>query len=479
MARGEGVNRKLMSRRSRQIDILFNPRSVAIVGASKDASKFGTKIINNLFYLGYEGSIFPVNPGASEIAGLKCYPQVSCIPQDVDLAVIVVPASRVPDVVRDCANKGVGGVVIISSGFAELGREEGIQRQREIVDIATKVGMRIVGPNTTGILDTSAKFTTTYIDLGEEVRGGPVAFIAQTGLFAGVMLKWLLTTENFGVSKVAGLGNKCDVAEYEILDYLAEDDDTKAIIVYLEGVKDGESFLNIGRRVASIKPVIMLKGGRTEEGGWATLSHTGSLAGSDEAFNAALRQTGIMLADDFQHLIDFAKMFAYQPLPQGNRVAIVSSSGGAGVLATDACVRAGLVPAKLSDRTLQRVQENMPDWARVRHPPLDIEALSERVGREEAYRISLDAALADEATDCCVVFIPMLFIGEKTTIDLLVQARNAYSQKPMAVCSIGDKATCDSFFQLAGKVNMPVFPSIERAVNGLAALYRYKRFREG
>jgi acetyl coenzyme A synthetase (ADP forming)-like protein len=462
-----------LSDRGSSIRVFFEPKSVAVVGASRMPGKLGNTVLKNLITLKYEGQVFPVNPNAYEIGGLKAYPSVAKIPDEVDLAVIAIPAPMVLDVVRDCARKRVRGVVIISSGFGEAGAE-GAKRQLELTRIAARAEMRIVGPNTTGMLNSHNRFTTTFVELNE-VREGSVAFIAQTGMFAGMMLEHILTREKFGLSKVAGLGNKCDVADDEILDYLARDTATRVIMMYIEGIKDGKRFFETARRLTGEKPIIVLKVGRTEAGAEAALSHTGSLTGRDEVFQALCQQAGIIRASDFDELVDFAKMFAYQPPPSGNRVAIVTLSGGAGVMAADACLQSGLRLAYLDPRTLQKLAEKMPSWATVRNP-VDIEPLSEMVGSVGAYQMALEATLSDKSVDLCLLIMGTIRMP-KVGASFLKEIKNAYPQKPIAVCIIGVQEIYDQLFHIIEEAKIPVFPSVRRAANGLASLYRYRQLR--
>jgi len=234
---------------------IMEPRSVAVVGASRNPAKLGAIILRNLVNLGFNGCIYPVNPNASEIMGLKAYSSVKDIPGEVDLAVIAVPAPQVPDVVRDCAEKMVKGVVVISSGFKDIG-EQGAAIEERIVEIARKAGIRIFGPNTTGLLNASKRLATTFVPLSG-LRSGDVSIIAQTGLFAGAMLEWLITSQKFGISKVIGLGNKCDVDDAEALEYLGNDPETRVILMYIEGVRDGRRFIEAARKVGGRKPRII------------------------------------------------------------------------------------------------------------------------------------------------------------------------------------------------------------------------------
>ena len=455
------------------IGFFFAPKSVAVVGASRTPGKIGNTILNNLINLKYQGDIFPINPNASDISRLKTYPSIAEVPHKIEVAVIAIPAHLVLDVVRDCAKRGVRGIVIVSSGFSEAG-QEGIERQRELIRIAASNGMRIIGPNTTGILNTANGFTTTFVPI-KEISEGSIAFIAQTGMFAGMMMEYILTSEKFGLSKVAGLGNKADVADHEILDYLAEDTATKAIMMYIEGVKDGKRFFEAARRFTQKKPMIVLKVGRTEAGAKAARSHTGSLTGRDEVFEALCQQAGIIRANDFDELVDFAKMFAYQPLPRGNRIAIITLSGGAGVMSADACLQSGLRLADIEQHRLDKVIEKMPSWATLSNP-VDVEPLSETVGRIDAFRIPLEVILPDESVDMCLLIMGTIRT-QKGDLDYLKDIRQAYPQKPIAVCIIGTQDIYEQLFSTIEEMRIPVFPSVHRVVNGLAALYRYSQMR--
>jgi len=455
------------------LQVFFEPKSVAVVGASRTQGKMGNSILRNLLRLGYTGRIFPVNPGADEIEGLRSYPSVAAIPESVELAVIALPARLVLDVMRDCQKKAVRGVIVISSGFSEAGRE-GMERQRELVRLAAEGGIRVIGPNTTGVLNPAGRFTSTFVNL-KGVKAGGIGFVAQTGMFAGMIFEWIFSSQHFGLSKVVGLGNKADVSDHDALDYLAQDEATRVVIMYLEGVKDGRRFLESAKRLVRKKPLVVIKGGKTEEGARAVRSHTGSMAGRDEIFEALFKQAGAIRVSDFEELLDFGKTFAYQPLPRGNRIAIVTLSGGAGVIASDACLECGLALARLEQRTLDGVKEKMPDWASSPGNPLDIEPLSEMISAEGAYRLGLDAVLSDPGVD-----MALLVMGtERMTrihADYVLEVTRAHPGKPVAVCIIGDAAIYNQLFQIMEEASIPVFVSVRRAVASLAALSRYRRF---
>ncbi|RJP75444.1 MAG: reverse transcriptase-like protein [Candidatus Abyssobacteria bacterium SURF_17] len=455
------------------MEFFFNPGSVAVVGASQNPFKFGSIILTNLFNLGYKGKIFPVNPKGGTIAGLKTYPSVGLIPDELDLAILAVPASATIDVMRDCAEKRVKGVVIISSGFNEAG-ERGMGYQDELLKIARSAGMRIVGPNTTGILNPHDRFTTTFVLL-RKVKKGDVAFIAQTGMFAGMLMEWILTSECFGVSKVAGLGNKCDVDDAEMLDYLRRDEHTRVIMMYIESIKDGRRFMEAARATTRHKPILALKAGHTNEGAAAAMSHTGSLAGNDAIISGAFKQAGVLRVDSFQQLIDYAKMFAYQPVARGNRLAIVSLSGGAAVMSADAAFRAGFRLAHFSEELLAPIQERYPAWARVRHP-FDIEPLTETVGFQPAFEMTVRCALSNPEADACVVITWTPFPETGFSFDFIHDLQREFPGKPLAFCSIGYKEYHELLFQQLESLRIPVYPSFTRAIDSLAASAEYGRY---
>ena len=459
-----------------KLRFLFEPKSVAVVGASRNPLKFGHFLLKNLLDLGFKGKVYPVNPNADKVLGLQAYPRVDLIDDDVELAVIIVPASKVPQIMEDCSKKHVRGVVICSSGFREAGKVGGRLEER-IVATARKAGIRVIGPNTTGIVNTSNNFTTSFVPL-PKLKRGSVAFVAQTGLFAAAAFWWIVSKQPFGISKIVGLGNKCDVDDAEVLDYLAQDEDTKVIAIYLEGVKDGRKLFEVFKRVAKKKPIIVLKSGRSPAGIKASFSHTGSLAVNDEVFDAACKQAGVIRVDgDLEKLLDITKAFALQPLPKGNKVGVITVTGAGGVMTSDECAKQGLKLADLSDQTLAEIRSNMPSWAAVSNP-VDIEPLFEVVGPEDGIKIALSAALDDENVDSAIVLfvaVPRLipFFNVKNVVENMKQS---YPQKPVLSYLIGFKDTVDSLTTQLEEMNIPVYSSIERCVEALGQLWKYKSY---
>ena len=462
----------LTSQRRSDITFFFEPKSVAVVGATNNPFKFGHFLLLNLVDLGFKGKVYPVNLKADEVLGLKAYPRVDLIPDEVEVVVIIVPAPSVPQVMRDCAKKGVKGVVILSSGFREAGGE-GVKFEREIVETAKKAGIRIVGPNTTGILNTSNSFTTSFVPL-PKLRKGNVAFIAQTGLFAAAAFWWILSAEPFGLSKVMGLGNKADVDDSEALEYLAHDENTEVIAIYIEGVKDGKKFLKAAQEASKKKPVLILKSGRTEAGMNAAASHTGSLAMRDEIFDAVCKNVGAIRVKDFEELMDFAKAFALQPLAKGTGIGIVSMTGAGCVMAADYSTEYGLKVAELSKETAKYIGSHLPSWIKVKNP-FDSEMLFESVGPEDCLRISLEGMLEDENVDCVLGVLPsspMFAFDVETPIK---EIREKYPDKPITINIIGSKDTVDLWTKQLQDISVPVYPSIERCVRALGALSKHHK----
>jgi acyl-CoA synthetase (NDP forming) len=463
-----------------KLKYFFEPEGVAAIGASRDPIKYGHSLLKNLIDLGFKGKIYPVNPKADEILGLKTYPRVDLIDHEVDLAIILVPATSVPQVIRECAKKRVKGAVICSSGFRESG-EPGRKLEEETVRIAKESGIRIIGPNTTGILNTSNNFTTSFVPL-PRLQKGNVAFIAQTGLLAAAAFWWIISTQPFDVSKVVGLGNKCDVDDAEVLEYLAEDKDTKVIAIYMEGVKDGQNLIRTIKKVTKHKPVIILKSGKSQSGVRASYSHTGSVAVRDEIFNAMCKQTGAIRASEgFEELFDLTKTFALQPLPKGNRVAIITVTGAGGVMAADECEKHGLELATLSEKTLNFIKDYMPSWAKASNP-LDIEPLFETVGPADSVRIPLEVMLEDPGVDSIAILfvaVPRLIpVFDMKNILKQVLDRHYMQKKPIATHLIGFGETVASWTTTLEEEGILVFPSIERSIRALGALWKYKAFKD-
>ncbi|MDY6964424.1 MAG: CoA-binding protein [Halobacteriota archaeon] len=450
-----------------EIKSFIEPDSVAIIGASRSEGKSGNTIVKNLLGLGFEGKLFPINPGADEILGLKTYPSIEEI-ERVDLAVIAVPAKAVPEVMAGCATNGVKSVVLISSGFSEEGNDE---LEEEIIAIARDAGIRIVGPNTTGIVNAYNNFTTTFVRLNR-LRPGNASFIVQTGVFAGMMLDHIVTSQYFGISKVFGLGNKCDVDDALALEYLAEDPKTDVIGIYLEGLKDGRRFLEVSKEISKDKPIIVFKSGKTDAGARAAKSHTSSLSGSDHLFDAVCKQSGILRVNGFEEMMDFVKAFSFLPIARGDRVAIISITGAGCVIGADCVQENGLKLAELSMETMDRLGEINPEW-HVLTNPIDLWPAMEVSGLE-ALNVAIEAVIEDDNVDALV-----LVVGLMAGIPILDTKRlsGINQNKPLVISAIGNKNMVEGVTEELEMNKFPVYSSIERAIRALSVVCTFERYK--
>ncbi|MHA2315207.1 MAG: acetate--CoA ligase family protein [Candidatus Hermodarchaeia archaeon] len=459
------------------LKFLFEPRSVAIIGASRTPGKLGYNILRNLIDLGFKGELYPVNPKATEILGLKAYSRVDSIPGSLDVAVIATPASTVPEIMESCARKRVKGVVIISSGFSEEGNTA---LEEKMVKIAKKAGIRIIGPNTTGVLNTANGFTSSFVPGIGRAKRGHVAIVAQTGVFLGYLLAYIISSQQFGLSKVVGLGNKRDVDDMEVLNYLGQDPETKVICMYIEGVKDGRSFLTTARKVSKKKPILVLKSGVTEKGAKVAMSHTGSLAGRSEIFGAACKQAGIIQVESFEELIDFAKAFALQPLPKGKNIGVMSVTGAGCVIAADSAIKNRFQIPDLSSETVEAIRKISPPWHKKIGNPVDMGPAVE-VGMyspSEALNVfntAFNALLEDKNLDSLVV----VFFGLYRSFPVFEAALSGLASieertlKPLLFSISGDKEATDEITKLLERSGFPVYPEVTRAIRAMAAMCEY------
>lgn len=458
------------------MDYFFKPRSVAVIGASKDPKKDGNIIVRNLLNSDFPGAIYPVNPSAGEIMGLKAYPSLLDVPGEVDLAVIIIPANACAQAMEDCARKGVKAVIIEAMGFSEIGAP-GKKIQDEIEAIARRAGIRVMGPNCTGIV--SRDISTTFFPVSDVPRGN-VVMIGQSGLLAAGMASDIVVNQTLAIHKICSIGNKCDVNENDLLEYFGNDDQTAVISIYLESIADGRSFVRIARQVAANKPVILLYGGRTDAGARAAMSHTGSIASNARIVEAAIRQTGCIQADDFTELKDFAKVFSTQPLPRGNGVVVVTAAGSVGVVVSDLCEAHGLKLPQLGSRTVDALKGVFPDFVPPSNP-VDLWFSIEKVGLTRALETSLGASLQDPAVDAAIV----LLAGFEYTLDAIekkvVQRIAKQHGKPVIVCTlVGRNQYRNLILEDLGR-DMPVFTSLISGVKALGKLCEYgiRRQRSG
>ncbi|EEB72927.1 Acetyl-CoA synthetase (ADP-forming) alpha chain [Thermococcus sp. AM4] len=343
------------------LDYFFRPKGIAVIGASNDPMKLGYEVFKNLKKY-KDGKVYPVNVKDEVVQGVKAYKNVKDIPDEVDLAIIVVPKRFVKQSIVDCGEKGVKGAVIITAGFGETG-EEGKKEERELVEIAHRYGMRLIGPNCVGVMNTHNDMNATFI---MDAKKGSIAFVSQSGaLGAGIVYKTV--KEGIGFSKFISVGNMADLDFAELMEYLADTEEDKAIALYIEGIKDGRKFIEVAKKATRKKPVIALKAGKSESGARAASSHTGSLAGSWKIYEAAFKQSGVLIAETIDDMLSMARAFT-QPLPKGKRVAIMTNAGGPGVLTADQIDKRGLKLADLEEKTIEELRSFLPPMAAVKNP---------------------------------------------------------------------------------------------------------------
>lgn len=458
-----------MSKKSiyEQLIPLIRPNTVAVVGASRHPEKIGYQVLKNLLDAGFpRDKVFPINPNATEILGLKCYPTVKDVPVDIDLAVIVVPAKIVPVVLRDCAEKKVKAVAIISAGFKEVGR---VKEEQELVKIARSAGMRLLGPNIVGLCDTVKRVNASFCQ-GLPLEG-EIAFISQSGALAIGLVGWTIL-KKIGLSDLVSIGNKADVNEVDLMEFFGDDPHTKVITIYLEGTDDGRRFLEVARKVTKKKPVIVLKAGRTERTVAAIKSHTGSLAGSDTAYDAAFKQAGVLRAPDFITLFNWAVALAKCPLPKGENVVIITNGGGAGVMATDACSVYGLKLMDIPPDLKEKFKECMPPFGSTLNP-IDLTGMASREWYEKALKI----ALQDPRVHAVIVLYCHTAITDPEDIaDGLIKAyKETGAKKPVVAALIGG-IECERAIQKLTANGIPAYASPEEAVSALGAVYEYARY---
>lgn len=435
----------------------FTPASIALIGASRTPGKIGYAILESLKN-SFSGEIYPINPEATEIQGLMSYFSVLNIKDKIDLAIIAIPAENVLEAIKECKKKKINAVIVISSGFSEIGEKE-----REL-KLKIK-GIRIIGPNCIGIIDAYSGVDTLFMPeerLRRPKKGG-ISFITQSGAFGSAIID-MASNEGIGISKFISIGNRIDVNEIELMKYLEKDPYTRSITLYLESTIDGKEFLNVAKKIK--KPLICLKAGKTEKGKEAVVSHTGSLAGSSKIYSAAFRQAGVIEANTTEELFDFSKVLANQPVLKKNKIAIVTDGGGFGIIAADTAGYLSLELAELEKKSVSSLKKFLPKYASFENP-IDLTGDS----TAERYRNTLELIFKDKNIHG-VVCIALLQIAslEEEIIDVLRDCK-VYS-KPLVVCATGGDYTLKQARKLE-KFGIPVYPTPERAVKAMNVLYEY------
>ncbi len=466
-----------MSRSERSVlSLFFEPQSVAVVGSLREGYFGGYVVVKTLLNAGFEGKIFPVNPSYQEVLGLKAYPSLKEIPDPIDLVLIMINRRSVPDVMRECVKKGIKAVIVVADGFAERD-EEGARLQNEIVEMAREAGIRIIGPNTAGIVNSANGLIPDPYEPGyKKVKPGAVAICAQTGMINPQAYPY--GDLHYGVSKICDFGNKCDVDECDLLEYLESDPATNVITMYLESIRDGRRFLEISRRVAAEKPVLILKSGRTKEGAKVSASHTGALAVDDQIFSAACKQAGIIRLEKFHELFELPKIFSLQSLPKGNRLGMITFTGGVGVLAIDEGSKYGLSVARLSPDVAAKLNAIFPGLGK---SVVDIGPPMAVNNYMTIYSDILRAVLADDNIDCLFnVIWTSPFEGFVEEYLKLYEALQGNYQKTIATWIYGPSIPL--IHHMAGcmeDLGFPVFSDLETAMKALGIAYQYSRQRKG
>ena len=457
------------------LDAVLRPRSVAVIGASRERGTIGAELFHNLIAHGFAGVVYPVNPRAPVVQSVRAYPDLAHLPGPVDLALIAVPAAQVLEAVRACAAHGVQGVVVISAGFKEVG-DEGAARERELVEVVRAHGMRLVGPNCLGVVNTepAVRLDATFAPVFPPP--GKVAFSSQSGAL-GLAILETATQLNLGISHFVSIGNKADVSSNDLIEYWERDPGTAVILLYLESFGNPRRFTRIARRVARRKPIAIVKSGRTRAGMRAAMSHTGSLAGTDKAVDALCVQSGVIRTDTIEELFDVAMLVAHQPIPRGRRVGIVTNAGGPGIMASDACESHRLEVPELGEATLEGLRAFLPREAGIRNP-VDMIASA----RPESFERAVHLVADDPGIDAVlVIYVPPIVTQPEEVAQAIVRGAEAAGHaaaargvpaKPVLACFMGSHGVPDALRSLS-ESNVPSYTFPESAAIALARAADY------
>jgi len=451
------------------LDAFFEPASVAVIGASADPAKLGYAVVKNLIDGGYaqQGEIYPINFSTKEILGIPAYPSVLEVSGPIDLVVIVIPYQHVPEALRTCGEKGIPSAIVISAGFREAGKE-GLERELELIEIARQYGIRLIGPNCLGVIDTFTPINASFA-AGTPPKG-PMAFMSQSGALGTAVLDIALAGR-LGLSKFVSLGNKADVDEIDLLRAWADDENTRVIMIYTEGMANGQEFIRVAREVTSQKPVVAIKSGVTQSGSRAVSSHTGSLAGSEQAYQAAFQQAGVLRAESMQALFDMALALGYQPLLPGDQIAIVTNAGGPGILATDALERAGLSLARFENPTINALMERLPDAASAANP---VDVLGD--ARADRYSFAMRTVSEDPNVDGLLVVLTPQAMTEIEATAEAVGSLAEETDKPVLACFMGE-ARVEAGIDILQQHGVPNYSFPERAARAFKGMSDYRGIR--
>ncbi len=460
-----------------QLDPIFRPRSVAVVGASNNPDRWGHETMYNVLnWSQFRGEVYPINPKDEFVQGLKAYKSVTDVPGPIDLAVIVVNANQAMDVFRECAEKKVGGAVIITAGFAEVG-PEGARLQEELTQLARESGIRFVGPNCNGMWTSAARLNLSFWNL---VKPGPIAFISQSGTMGDYSFE-VAEAKGYGFSKIVSSGNQASLDVCDYLEYLADDEDTEVVALYLEGVKDGRRFLEAARKATARKPVLVYKVGRTEAGSRAAATHTASLTGSTQLFDAACRQAGVQICDDMLEMFDFANTLAQQPLPLGKRVGIASGGGGFCVVTAEACAKVGLEIPVLDEEAQREVLEHVREFSPSPLNPLDLIARKTHVD----YGAAIEILAKQDSIDGLIIMPPYGGFRRNSSMEAmkglveccvtLADIPGKYGKPVLAFARPEIRRT--AVYEILSRGKIPFFESPETCARAMKVLCSYAEYR--
>jgi acyl-CoA synthetase (NDP forming) len=452
------------------LDAIFNPKSVAVIGASDNPGKLGSHVMRSLTEGRYPGRIYPINPGKEEILGIKTYSSLSNVPDSVDLSIIVLPAEQVPKMIKECYEKGTRGIVLITAGFKEIEDKRGESLQKEITGLADQYGIKIIGPNTFGIVNLHLPINASFTPEFSLVEKGGISFVSQSGGMSHLM-GFLSIQNKVGLSKIIGLGNRCNVDFAEMVEYLIKDSQTKVIAMYMEGIDQPKRLMKVTRRGNRQKPILAYKVGRSSTSDKASQFHTGSLAGKHEIYESAFKQAGILTVGSSEELLDTAKALTMCPLPQGNKVAVLSGQAGPGMAACDVCETEGLQIPPFSMETQKMVEELLPPLA-IRTNPVD---MGPAWYDSEAIKGIVHTVLEDKNIDAIILCI-MFASANRPAVGILTELLSERrTNKPILCCFSSPAGIWDDEIKRLEGSGIPNYPTPERAAKTLVNLFRFKK----
>jgi acetate---CoA ligase (ADP-forming) subunit alpha len=456
-----------------EMERIFHPESVSIIGASNREGSFGQLFLNGFVRMGFK-NIYPVHPREKELSGLKAYPSIKDVPCEIDMAILIIPQGESVRVVRECAEKGVRCIVLFAAGFREKG-EEGKKIEQEMAQIVHQHGIRMIGPNTNGLYSPSAKLLAlpgSLVAGGLTAESGPLSVFSQSGSFNDYLCQ-VMTGKNIRFNKVVSCGNEADLKSEDFLEYFGEDKETRIIAGYLEGIKDGRKLFELAKNISKEKPIIIWKGGQTDIGAKAALAHTGSLAGSKQVWEAMFKQTGIVNVGSFEEMVDCLLAFSWLPLPEGKRIALLSGMGGTGVGTSDNCIMTGLKMATFTESTKQKLRQILPDVGTSISNPLDV-----GVGSLMAPEIFGKAAVLLAEDENVDMVMAISAPDNPRSIASLVDAHKVI-KKPLVIALFDIPGLVEPHFKALLSQHIPTYYEPKRAAYALAKLAEYSEFKFG